>query len=136
MGTNYYLQTKPPCCPTCKRPYEDRHIGKSSAGWVFALHVYPEEGINIFADWINLLSQTETTIRDEYGRTVLLKDMLATMTRSGLRKSNTIYREYPKAFYEDNHAIPGPYGLLRSRIDGHCIGHGEGAYDYHVGEFS
>ena len=41
MGTNYYLSSKP--CSCCGRKDSQRHIGKSSAGWVFALHVYPDQ---------------------------------------------------------------------------------------------
>ena len=44
MGTNFYWLAEPsPECPTChQRPVETerRHIGKSSAGWCFSLHVY------------------------------------------------------------------------------------------------
>ena len=40
-------------------------------------------------------------------------------------------------FHEKNHSEDGPNGLLRHKIDGtHCIGHGEGTYDYTIGEFS
>lgn len=35
-----------------------------------------------------------------------------------------------------NNAVPGPNNLLRHKIDQHCIGHGDGTYDYLVGEFS
>lgn len=38
MGTNYYLHSQDPC-EHCGRSYPELHIGKSSAGWVFALHV-------------------------------------------------------------------------------------------------
>ena len=36
-----------------------------------------------------------------------------------------------------NYAEPGPNGLVRAKINGvHCIGHGEGTWDYITGEFS
>jgi len=48
MGTNYYLvKNERPPCPCCERTYvqERLHIGKSSGGWCFALHVIPEMGM-------------------------------------------------------------------------------------------
>ena len=50
MGTNYYLEAQSPC-ECCGRPYQALHIGKSSAGWCFSLHVIPEEGIKTLDDW-------------------------------------------------------------------------------------
>jgi len=86
MGTNYYLQKKSGTCQTCGHCSEDpKHIGKSSGGWCFSLHVYPEENI------------TTVTIVNEYGETI----------------------------------------SPRHRVDGkHCVGHGEGTWDYIIGEFS
>ena len=39
MGTNYYLRYD--FCTCCSR-YSETHIGKSSGGWKFLFHVYPE----------------------------------------------------------------------------------------------
>lgn len=66
MGTNYYLQEKPPC-DKCGREFERLHIGQSSAGWCFALHVIPELGINNLADWKKRWEEHPSVIRDEYG---------------------------------------------------------------------
>ena len=111
MGTNYYLEGKKPC-PHCGRGYADLHIGKSSGGWTFALHVYPENGINTLEDWKPLLRGGK--IKDEYGRDVTFTDMLATITK----------RSHPQ-------------GLKRDTIDGdRCVGHGDGTYDYCTGDFS
>lgn len=49
MGTNYYLQKN--VCGCCGRPEKQIHIGKSSAGWAFALRVYPHDGIKDYDDW-------------------------------------------------------------------------------------
>jgi len=38
LGTNYYWQESEPCA-ACGRGYEQVHVGKSSAGWCFSLHV-------------------------------------------------------------------------------------------------
>ena len=62
MGTNYYLYQKPDC-ECCGRPFEPLHIGKSSAGWCFALHIMPEDGISTLLDWCALWSAPGAFIR-------------------------------------------------------------------------
>lgn len=54
MGTNYYIKSEP--CSHCKRADPDLHIGKSSFGWAFALHVVADRGLNSLDDWRPLLS--------------------------------------------------------------------------------
>ncbi len=144
MGTNYYLKENPkPPCKCCKRPFEraTRHIGKSSMGWCFALHVYPEEGIRYLQDWIPLFSQPGYVIEDEYGKAVEPDEMLACIERRGQYRPDrsVVPHGYHSMqhFYDMNHAMPGPQGFLRAKImDGHCIGHGHGPWDFIVGEFS
>jgi hypothetical protein len=69
MGTNYYSRRNR--CDCCGR-YDERHIGKSSAGWVFTAHVYPEESLNSIRD---LLIEADE-IYDEYNRKYSKKDIL------------------------------------------------------------
>ena len=109
MGTNYYVKRE--SCPHCGRGDGDLHIGKSSGGWTFALHVYPEDGINTLDDWKPILKSHE--IRDEYGRFVKYSDLLSTITE----------RSHPK-------------GLSRAVVGVDCVGHGDGTYDYYTGDFS
>ena len=112
MGTNYYLHQKPDC-ECCGRPFEPLHIGKGSGGWCFALHVMPEDNINTLADWRDLWSEPGAYIRDEYGERVSIADMELTITA----------RRW--------------HGAFPRRHDGrHCIGHGDGTWDYIAGEFS
>ena len=112
MGTNFYLNTE--CCEKCGRAAEQLHIGKSSAGWCFALHVIPDEGINDLADWEARWSQPGMQIVDEYGETISPDEM----------KARICERQWDG-------------GLSRHSIDGHhCIGHGAGTYDLLPGEFS
>ena len=74
MGTNYY---------SVRRSFEyesadlfwDRHfnedcihIGKSSMGWCFSLHVIPDRGINSLGAWVPILTDPERAIIDEYVR--------------------------------------------------------------------
>ena len=140
MGTNYYLHKKVDICPTCGRsdPFEPLHIGKSSAGWCFSLRVYPdaddiEEGLpKNLEDWKALWSLPNYTIFDEYRREVSPDEMLEKITKRTWGESNR-----DEHFYRNNHAIEGPNGLLRHKLEpGHCIGHGDGTYDLIAREFS
>jgi len=114
MGTNYYFHEQPDC-ECCGRPFEEIHIGKSSGGWCFSLHVIPEMGINTLADWEKLWTKEGSYIKDEYGRIISIENMREIITERRWRG------EFPQ----------------RHQIDGiHCIGHGDGTWDYVLGEFS
>lgn len=128
MGTNYYVEEQEPC-KCCGRPYEDLHIGKSSGGWCFSLHVIPERGLNDLDDWINFLEGKK--IFNEYGEKILLANLISEITE----------RSHPGGIdlteYMDKYTERGPNNLLRHRVDGkHCIRHGEGTWDYIIEEFS
>lgn len=112
MGTNYYLHELP---GSAKYP-RNLHIGKSSGGWAFALHVIPEDDINSLDDWRNLWNGPWTCIKNEYGDKVSPKELEVIITKRV--------------------GMPGKE-LRRSDIDGaRCIGHGPGTYDYITGVFS
>lgn len=115
MGTNYYLHQKPDC-ECCGRPFEPLHIGKSSGGWCFTLHVMPEDSINTLDDWRELWSKPGALIRNEYDERISIEDMEAVITKRSWRGGQ----------------------LMRHELDqyGHCIGHGPGTWDYCTGEFS
>lgn len=126
MGTNYYLEAEPPC-PCCGRGYDRKHIGKSSAGWCFALHVYPDEGIRDLRDWQMRWLTSGRDIVDEYGQKVAPKEMFSLITE----------RSWPIELLVNRYSARGPNGLLRHRLDGtFCIAHGEGTWDCCVGDFS
>lgn len=132
MGTNYYLHKQTfPACECCGRPAEVErlHIGKSSGGWCFLLHVEPEEGIHDLLDWVALWRSPGALIRDEYGRETSPEKMLCTIVSRGgeIGASVPLIR---------GGGEPGPRGLFRTPIAGTCIGHGEGTWDLKVGEFS
>jgi hypothetical protein len=150
MGTNYYahgINKEPQSCPTCGQdtPPEPLHIGKSSGGWCFSLHVIPERGISDLDDWVSLLKHEGVTILNEYDQSVTLEELLDTIKKRRWA-TNIADQVFPSAmnsyksleeFYHKNHAEPGPNNLIRRRVDGrHCIGQGEGTWDLVVGEFS
>ncbi len=114
MGTNYYVQTKEPC-PHCSREYPALHIGKSSAGWCFALHVDPENGINDLDDWRAIWSQPDARIFDEYGKAITIADMELIIT----------VRSHPR-------------GLSRHDViaGGNVVKNGAGTWDCLTGYFS
>lgn len=142
MGTNYYWY-KTPACDCCKREDPPLHIGKSSYGWCFSLRVYPEDNIKTLDDWNVLLAKQGSYIRDEYGDEISAQELLKTITeRSGKTPWNS--RDYTNSgwykgeedFHYKNHSERGPKFLLRHKVDGvHCVWHGEGTYDYLIGEF-
>jgi len=142
MGTNYYLQHG--VCECCKKPDSTRHIGKSSGGWCFSLHVYPEEGINTLDDWKVLFRDPQSRIVDEYGQPEIMPSML-TIIENRYWKPRGDKPPYAMGigentwgdFHRKNHSFDGPNNLLRHQIlEGHCIGHGEGTWDYIIGDFS
>jgi hypothetical protein len=140
MGTNYYLYERG---DLINRLVQDepteRHIGKSSGGWCFALRVYPEEGINSLTDWYKRMKQHNNVIKDEYGSEWTIDEMIREITDRRWRK-----REFQPTkrcpteamMLEFNQAVYGPNNLLRARIGEHCIGHGPGTWDLIVGDFS
>lgn len=145
MGKNYYLHMD--TCKCCGRSRDKYHIGKSSVGWVFSLHVDPDQGINNLDDVFNLIETSKGKIKDEYGTDVYPETLKTIITaRSGT--SDFSDKNFPKRdqywpydswedFHEKNHSMEGPNNLLRHKINGsHCIGHGEGTWDYIKGEFS
>lgn len=145
MGTNYYLHVN--VCACCKRAEKVLHIGKSSAGWCFSLHVNPndkwwDDGTPDLNAWKELWSNPQNEIRDEYGSTIDAESMLRLITQ----RSNEPFRPSPHCKTKKQMlercgptAMWGPNNLVRSKVDGkHCIGHGPNneTYDLIVGEFS
>ena len=123
MGTNYYLKKESPSkCVTCKHDPDEKvlHIGKSSYGWCFSLHIIPEEGINSLDDWKAAWGASGAKILNEYDEEVLPEDMLKIITTRGPGKWSPEGRE------------PQRHDL----DDWNCVGHGSGSWDLVRGEFS
>lgn len=139
MGTNYYHHTN--ICGHCGRGDEPKHIGKSSGGWCFSLHVYPDQGIRTLEDWERIFRGHGTLIKDEYERVISADEMVDVIrNRSWKERSKntppTLYTSWDQ-FHEKNLSEFGPNGLMRHKVDmKYCIGHGEGTWDLLIGEFS
>ena len=85
MGTNYYLIKNP--CSYCGRAEGREHIGKSSAGWCFSLHVTEE--IRGLEDWKRHFN--ENRIEDEYGQIVSTQRMLEIITERSWASRNRCF---------------------------------------------
>lgn len=144
MGTNYYLRRAKGSAKTifCTDETTEIHIGKSSAGWCFSLHVIPELEINNLDDWKSLIKgalRGRWKIVNEYGDIVSYEELMEVIEQRSWEKRKD-YRNHPHysseaEFLEKNHAVPGPNGLVRHQIGRYCLGHGPGTYDYIPGHF-
>lgn len=102
MGMNYYTREQ--------QTGLELHLGKSSKNWAFTLHVHPDVSLATLDDWLELLSDPMTKIRNE-------NDLW--ITKDEFEK---IVRERPV--------------LHRHPVDGEfCIAHGD-TWDCCLGDFS
>ena len=128
MGTNYYWYEKSPCCE-CGREFDRLHIGKSSAGWCFSLHVIPEREISELTDWRSLWEIPGSVIKNEYDEVVSVDQMLDCITN----RSWSGDTPKPASWIRENYARQGPNGLWRHTYDAEP---GKGTYDLVRGDFS
>lgn len=89
MGTNYYVHTPacPNACDHCSAS-ERLHLGKSSMGWRFLFQAeedWPRE--QAYSLWLERAKSGE--IRDEYGRTHALDELLAFVETKQDSRSHT-----------------------------------------------
>ncbi len=81
MGTNHYWDPPDPDrCVTCGRSnVEEVHLGKVSAGWVYSLQAFPDEGIVTLEQVVTMMTDRarHPAIRDEYGHRLTLDDWLS-----------------------------------------------------------
>ena len=115
MGTNYYHHPSGEReCPHFHQETPNQHIGKSSFGWAFSLHVYPHDGIVELADWVAKWKEGGK-IFDENHEEISIEEMIATITD----------REHPEGL---RYHTPSEWGLDAKR--------GLGTYDLCNYEFS
>lgn len=123
MGTNYYLhEPSETRCPTCGHDPENGplHIGKSSFGWRFALHIIPEQKILTLDDWKARWNKDGVKIFNEYEEEITPEKMLAVITERG-----------------PGNYCPKDRELSNHNVDGiHCVESGSNSYDYILGDFS
>lgn len=129
MGTNFYWIVS--SCGHNESNGDGLHIGKSSAGWCFSLHVYPEDRIFSIGDWLYRWFIPGSVIEDEYGVQYTGCEMMDIIKKRNFPGNRRLAEEDAKR----NQAEVGPNNLLRHPLGDHCIGHGEGPWDYIVGNF-
>ncbi|SFK63759.1 hypothetical protein SAMN05216302_101131 [Nitrosomonas aestuarii] len=129
MGTNYYMHLGKDGDDEVNKIFDPVHIGKSSVGWCFSLHIYPDKGVSDLNDWEKLFCSDNASIRDEYGNVVtaeVMTDIITDRCFNGNKTPGNLM-----------HGQAGPNGLWRHRIDGDlCVGHGRGTWDLFAGDFS
>lgn len=120
MGTNFYAVKLMPTscnCSNCDQiHYQEQkfHIGKSSGGWVFAVHAEEELNLMTWEAWKDFLFCGHyERIEDEYG-----------------------YDQTPEQMVDWVESRSWPGGLLRSHSDPRCIAQGSGTWEVFRGEFS
>jgi len=133
MGTNYYLVTE---------DGNRLHIGKSSFGWCFALHVMPWMGLNSLNDWtLYVCNNPGCVVMDEYDRIMSFGELCHLIVTKNCNVSDHLNVLHPdrgaaaEFFYESNNAQRGPNKLVRHKIGFGCVGH-EANWDLIEGEFS
>jgi hypothetical protein len=116
------------------------HIGKSSAGWCFSLHIIPEKGINNLEDWKNLWDKPNHYINNEYGEIISPRDMqdIIEIRKGKMPFDSRDWYSYRNEdnFHERNYSERGPNNLLRQKIGRYCQSHGNGTWDNILGDFS
>jgi len=142
MGTNYYWCKG--ICESCGKSDTRLHIGKSSLGWCFQLHVsHPDEkGLlpSSLEGWISLFGVEDSQILTEFGDAIAPAEMVHTITvRNFMRDWE---KDAPEGYdswdewLEDNSVTKGPYNLTRFIAGAeNCIGWGAGTWDLLTGEF-
>lgn len=130
MGMNYYLKDKwESNTPWMLEEGAYLHIGKSSGGWAFALHVFTLETVNgtltlkSLDAWVRYI---QTVQGESPGRFVIVNEGGFELTLGELLKviKGRTFKGSP---------------VLHAPIDGlHCVGQGEcgGTWDYIQGDFS
>lgn len=177
MSTNYYLYKKPLLSRARElvglrgrnevirrwlrdrgissvHPMHGKHIGESSGGWCFRLHVStpntlgseswsqdPFSYILDLWDWLPWLKDSAFYIANEYGDEISVDEMTKIIQERqfvpGPAMCEEMTREGIARFYATRGGVRGPGYLCRHKIDGHyCIGHGAGTWDLIIGEFS
>jgi hypothetical protein len=134
MGTNYYLHEN--ICKYCGRSDKPLHIGKSSAGWHFMLHVIPQYDIHSLDDWRNRFLQWGGQIRSENGEKISIEKMITIISER--RWDRPYGTDHIEQLRQNGEPVEhGFNGLARMPIDGeHCVGHGPGTWDLIAGDFS
>jgi hypothetical protein len=128
VGTNYYFRND-------EGIYW--HVGKSSLGWCFAMHV--DKDLKDITDLIRYLDEfLPDKIVDNNGTEYTAAELLGVILLRGVGETPRSKRT--DTYLRTNHAVLGPQGLLRYEISvtSRCVGHAIAGLpvDYVAGDFS
>ncbi len=93
MSTNYYARMQ--ICEKCRR-YDELHIGKRSAGWVFSFEAHKDHDMTTYESAMRWLKYER--IFDEYGEEVSYDAFREMVEKTGLERRNHAV-EYPEGNY-------------------------------------
>jgi hypothetical protein len=120
---------------------DDLHIGKSSGGWVFALHVIPELGLNDLDSWKYFLGKPGMKIFERGDgkprQEIPLDELLKVITERKFECNDNVNH----LFHVVNKSEPAANGMVRKKIDNErCVGHefavtGDATWDLIAGDF-
>lgn len=130
MGCSYYAEL-----PDGAR----LHIGKSSGGWSFLLHVIPDRDLNSLADWRAFLERPDVEIFDCEDTFMDSAGLIDVITERADFVVGDLRRQRSSEWQFQNHAFfDERFKLARPVVGGSggCIRNGDGPYDLIVGDFS
>lgn len=130
MGTNYYVHKEPDLLDKLQGAQPTiLHLGKSSGGWCFAMHVQPELGLRDFVSWMRYLRKGKVTIYDEYDCVVSFDEMVHIISKRSFPRNQKIAEIEPECYH--------PGGCRRHGEDSYGrVKQGVGTYDYFNMDFS
>lgn len=113
------------------------HIGKSSFGWTFSLHIKPPF-INGIKEIERFLSLQSVHVEDQ-NKNILTKDEMLSIIYNRIGEDKW-WNEITQEWLDQRDAIKDPRNLVRFKvgdIDVHvkCIGYEDGPWDLIVGDF-
>ena len=86
MGTNYYHRKN--ICEYCDR-FDEKHIGKSSAGWKFNFQGYKDESDSLILSFADLKKELQTgKIFNEYDKVISFDDFVKMVENKQTGKFN------------------------------------------------
>ena len=101
MGTNYYLRHG--ICDKCER-YDERHIGKASAGWKFLFRSYESDAgspsIKTFIDWRGRTQKYMGLIYNQYGDLIEYDDFWKMVAEKQNGKEQHLITEYNRIYID------------------------------------
>lgn len=133
MGENYFLTIgNDKTCYHCGHTTKTKklHIGKSSVGWCFGLHVEVDDPTHPMdlTEW--RVAFEDGVITNEYDDVISRNEMLDKIT-----KRSCSYGTPTEQWLQENNAVIGPGSLVRHQLGDYCIAHGDSTYDLLAGWF-